>query len=186
MGKQIRFFATAIDYYMVLECVINNGWILINNCGDKVPLSQAKQLVQEYYEDKIKYLTFFATKEGFNIFKHFRADHTFMDMLCSEVIEISACSPLASNIHGIITLPNQYEHGRIWYEKQYYDNDSNIMTKNDELDKMYNLLVRMIKRKSVISADRSAYILPDAYRLYKEGRFIPCSGKNRIVFGNIM
>ena len=182
MGKQICFFATAKDYFMLFDHIINNGWYLVDDYGESISLEQAKQMVQNHYDNNGLFLQIFATSKNLAFVKNIGPHREFVDTLLSDVIEVIVCSPPPPNIRGLIILPNQYEHGRIWYERQYYDCDGKTVTKSAEVDKMYNSLVRKIRTKAVISKDKFAYILPDAYRLYKENRYIPCSGKHKIVF----
>ena len=182
MGKQICFFATPNDYFAIFDYVIEKEWFFINDYGVKIPYDTVKRMVQSHYNDKGFVLRFYLTKKGLNIVNNAGSNSRFVDALFSDVIEISICSPPPPNVRGLIVLPNQYEHGRFWYEKQYYDQNDNIITKSQELDKMYSSLVRRVRKNAIISKTKFAYILPDAYRKYKEGTFIPCSGRNTIEF----
>ena len=182
MGKQICFFATRNDYFTIFDFLLKNRWVLIDESGNSIPFERAKQMVTDHYNGEQRLFNLYITKYGLNIVKKVYPNITFVDSLFSDVIEITVCSPPPPNIEGLVILPNQYEHGRLWYEKRYYDENGNAIAKCDDLDKMYNSLTLMIKSQAIISTDKFAYILPDAYKLYKEGRFIPCSGKIKINF----
>ena len=176
MGRQICFFATAKDYFAIFDYFVEKKWFFIDIHGEKIPINMVKNMVQSHYESKGVALKIFATNDNLNLVTWTANHMKFVDTMFSDVLEIIICSPPARNIRGLTILPNQYEHGRIWYERQYYDRNGNIVIKSQEVDKMYNALVRRIRKNAVISKDKFAYILPEAYRLYKEGCFRPCSG----------
>ena len=182
MGRQICFFATPVDYFLILEHIVDIGWFFIDYNGEERSLTEIKQMIEDHYNYEGKRLSFFISSKTLKIVKDSFPNFSRIDEYCSEVIEISICSPPPPNIRGLITLPNQYESGRLWYTRQYYDYTGNTVLKSTEIDKMYNSLVRKIKKNSILSRDKFAYILPDAYRRYKEGIFIPCSGKISIIF----
>jgi len=77
-------------------------------------------------------------------------------------------------------LQNGYEHGRLWYEHSYYDKNGVVIRKPKELDDFYNKLKKYITKNYKLTADKFGYIGPVAYEKYKEGVFIPASGRNAI------
>lgn len=79
-------------------------------------------------------------------------------------------------------IENGYEHGRFWCPTSYYDNNGNTVYQNKEVIKEYNFLVRLIKKDAIISQDKAFYIMPDAYKKYKENTFIPRAGCYSIDF----
>lgn len=79
-------------------------------------------------------------------------------------------------------VPNGYEHGRLWFSPDYYDDNGQKMWKSDELSKIYSALVRRIRRTFKPSKAHYGYIGENAYQMYLEGKLIPCSGKNLIDF----
>lgn len=79
-------------------------------------------------------------------------------------------------------IKNGYEHGRLWYAPEYYDDSGEKIHKSKELDTLYNALNRYIRKNYRISKTKFGYIGPDAYQRYLEGKFIPCSGRNKIEF----
>lgn len=182
MGRQICFFATANDYFLLFDYIVESKWFFIDVAGNRISLDKVKETVQSHYNNNGFKLKFYITKNDFKIVKNVYSNHAFVDDLFSDVIEVSICSRPPRNIRGLEKLPNQYEHGRFWYEKQYYDQNGNIVTKSQDIDKMYQSLVRKVRKNAIISKTKFAYILPEAYIMYKEGTFKPCSGKNAIDF----
>ena len=79
-------------------------------------------------------------------------------------------------------IENGYEHGRLWFANSYYDEYGIKITKSDELKKFYSSMQRFIKKNWKLSNDKFGYIGIEAYRLYLQNQFIPCSGKSRIKF----
>lgn len=182
MGRQICFFATPKDYFLLFDYIVESKWFFIDVYGNSISLDRVKETVQSHYDDKGVFLKFYITKNGLEIVRDALNNTTFVNALYSDVIEIVICSPPPPNIRGLIKLPNQYEHGRFWYEKQYYDQSGNIITKSQDLDKMYQSIVRKVRKNAIISKNKFAYILPEAYKKYKKGWFIPCSGRYTIDF----
>lgn len=183
MGRQICFFATQNDYFLLFDYIVERNWFFIDDSGEKISLDRVKEMVQSHYGNQGFHLRFYITKNDFKIVRNvYNKKRIVVDELYSDAIEIIICSPPSPNVRGLVKLPNQYEHGRFWYEKQYYDQRGNLITKRQDLDKMYQSLAQKVRRISNISKTKFAYILPDAYRMYKEGNFIPCSGRNTIEF----
>lgn len=183
MGRQICFFATPNDYFLLFDYIDESKWFFIDESGNSISLDRVKEMVQSHYDNQGFYLRFYITKNDFKIVRNVYDNNRIrVDALYSDVIEIIICSPPARNIRGLIKLPNQYEHGRFWYERQYYDKNGNIITKSQDVDKMYQSIVRRVRKNAVISKSKFAYILPEAYKAYKEGNFKPCSGRNAIDF----
>ena len=187
MGRQICFFATPTDYFLLFDYIVESEWFFIDDSGNEISLDRVKETVQSHYDNQGFHLRFYITKKDFkivrNVYNNDGEKIICVDSLYSDVIEIIICSRPPSNIHGLVKLPNQYGHGRFWYERQYYDQIGNILTKRLDLDKMHQALVRKVRKNGINSKRKFAYyILPDAYRRYKEGTFIPCSGKISIDF----
>ena len=78
-------------------------------------------------------------------------------------------------------IENGYGHGRFWYSPIYYDEIGQKQVKNRELDRLFNRICGYIRKNFKLTADKFAYIGPDAYNEYIQGSFIPCSGRNRII-----
>lgn len=82
-------------------------------------------------------------------------------------------------------IKNGYEHGRIWYEPVIYTYENGIMLKYEkvkELTSLYLAFCRYIRKYGVISENKQYYILPNAYKEYLDGVFIPCNGAVHIRF----
>ena len=186
MGRQICFFATQNDYFVLFDYIVESEWVFMDDSGNTISLDRVKEMVQAHYDNQGFFLRFYITKNDFiierNVYNNDNKKRICVDALYSDVIEIIICSPPPPNIRGLVKLPNQYEHGRFWYERQYFDQYGNIVTKRHDLDKMYQSLARRVRKDAVISNNKFYYILPDAYRRYKEGAFIPCSGRINIGF----
>ena len=182
MGRQICFFATPNDYFLLFDYIVESKWLFLDDFGNTISLDRVKEMVQSHYDNQGFFLRFYITKNDLKIVRNVYSNRTLVDGLFSDVIEIIICSPPAPNIRGLVKLPNQYEHGRFWYEKKYFDQHGNIVTKSQELDKMFQSLSRRVRKNAVISNNKFAYILPEAYKAYKEGNFNPCSGRNAIDF----
>lgn len=186
MGRQICFFATQNDYFFLFDYIVESEWFFIDESGDTISLDRVKEMVQSHYDNQGFHLRFYITKNDFkivrNIYNNDGEKIIRVNELYSDVIEIIICSSPSSNIRGLVKSPNQYEHGRFGYERQYYDQIGNIIIKRPDLDKMHQTLVRKVRKNGINSKKKFAYILPDAYRRYKEGTFIPCSGRNTIEF----
>jgi hypothetical protein len=183
MGRQITFFATPTDYIPLIEHILKCGWYILNFEGKRVSLDEIKYVMQDSFDKGYVIYDYYATKEGSKIIINKYKVGDRVDSTFSEVIEISVCM-LQRYLNGKeLEEPNRYEHARFWYDRQYYDDKENIVVKSEELDKMFNSLVRQIKKNAKISKDNCHwYILPDAYRLYKKGKFIPCSAVSKIEF----
>lgn len=77
---------------------------------------------------------------------------------------------------------NGYEHGRLWFDNTYYDENGIKTAKREELTKLYNQMKRFATKNWKLSNDKFGYIGTDAYELYLKNRFRPCSGKFLIKF----
>lgn len=74
-----------------------------------------------------------------------------------------------------------FEHGRFWYSPEYFDDNGKKVSKSKELSKLFNSLSKFIREHFKQTKDKFAYIGTDAYEKYRDGDFIPCSGRNKIV-----
>lgn len=77
---------------------------------------------------------------------------------------------------------NGFEHGRIWYSHEYYDNNGKKNVKSEQLNSLFSYLQRYIKQNYKIAKNKFGYIGPDAYQKYRKGLFVPCSGRIIIEF----
>jgi len=66
---------------------------------------------------------------------------------------------------------NHVEHGRIWYQTQYYDAMGVIKKKHKRLIDQYNNYKKWILKNYRISKCRDFYIGEEAYKLYKSGEY---------------
>lgn len=79
-------------------------------------------------------------------------------------------------------IKNGFEHGRLWYAPDYYDDEGKKVNKTHELKSLYLSLEKYIKKQFRAAKDGFGYIGPSAYQMYLEGTFVPCSGKFKIKF----
>ena len=96
--------------------------------------------------------------------------------------ELAKCRENPTYIDNPNYIENAYKHGRFWYESFYYDDMGNKVYKTKELDKLYLMFQKHIRKNYILSEDKFAYIGLDAYQRYLSGNFVPCSGKNRVKF----
>lgn len=73
-----------------------------------------------------------------------------------------------------------FEHGRFWYSPEFFDDNGIEISKSKELSKLFNSLSKFIREHFKQTRDKFAYIGMDAYEKYRDGDFIPCSGRNKI------
>ena len=174
MGRQICFFATQNDYFLLFDYIVERKWFFIDDSGNRISLDRVKDMVQSHYDNQGFHLKFYITKNDFKIVRNvYDNDIIRVDPLYSDVIEIIICSPPSPSIRGLIKLPNQYEHGRFWYEKQYYDQNGIIITKSQDVDKMYQSIVRKIRKNAIISKKDLLIFFPKHTKHIKQGIFTP-------------
>ena len=195
MGRQIRFFATPTDYRELLESAFSKKCFVLDREAKKTSFECISNESQKrlYVVDPQLYI---ATEKS-NIIMY--SERGGINPIFSDVIEVANChlsydsflkrKEMLKSADNILSFcisddatQNRYEHGRLWYETSYYDNDDTLVRKNNDIEKVYSSLVREIRKKSKKSNNGSFYILPNAYKLYKNNMFIPCSGKFDIIF----
>ena len=110
------------------------------------------------------------TKEGFVVIDDSDEYHRLMNELMENPIYV--CNPNY--------VENGFEHGRLWYSASCFDSNESIKN-HKEVCGLYNSLSRYIRDHFKQTKDKFAYIGMDAYELYHQGRFIPCSGRNSII-----
>lgn len=154
---------------------------------------------------------FYITKQEFLPYYRTKTTEKSINELTFEVIEFSLCTPSPAKVidtssvdvrfskDGFVTIDNPdeyhrlmnelmenpiyvcnpnyvengFEHGRLWYSASCFD--------SKEVCELYNSLSRYIRKHFRQTKDKFAYIGIDAYERYRQGYFIPCSGRNRIV-----
>lgn len=176
MGRQIRFWAIQKDYEELSEILLQNDIIVLTRSGNRLEPSNKKFYTVFGTEQCV------LTKEGFYL--KYKPDNAF-DPWNSEVIEFIFCRPNKLKItdsNGCRIIRTCYEHGRLWYDPNFYDENFNKNPKCKELSSMYDTLKRYIKKNYKISKCKCGYIGPYAYDEYLKGNYISCSGKTRIEF----
>lgn len=180
MGKQIRFFAVSTDWQLIFENVFDKNLILMDRFGNKQSIEETVNIFAEFSKTHL-FQYYIATDKSRVV--QFQPS-LIIDSMKSDVIEIDAghLSRLVNPPEHLRDADNRYEHARFWYATSYYDDEGKIIQKINEIDKVYSSLARFVRKHSIKSQDGDFYILPDAYRLYKENKFIPCSGLYDIIF----
>ena len=220
MGKQICFFATAVDFHQLLDLIYNRGSYIIDQSGNKVSFEDAISNISEAYKTGRVLSHYYIVKDSWKIVYW---DSGHVNQLVSEAIELSICHRISEKtvdlwpvekyfqkggytvisnseesdkfhemyeeyMENPIYIPNPmyiengYEHGRLWYPTSFYDKSGKTVLQSKEVTKEYNALARAIKKISILSDDKFAYILPDALEGFKNNTFIPRSGKYTIKF----
>jgi len=179
MGRQVMFFATAIDYLYLYELISSKNCIILDEAGNKQS--------NDYFLNNEKLLDnwipphYIATEKS----KFVLYESQTINPLFSEVIELSycylsaSCSPKNTDFNSNLDFANgitnnSYQYGRIWYESSYYDSKGILRKKSEEIEQIYSFLARSIRKKSKKANNDSFYIMPDAYKLYKENKYFPC------------
>ena len=180
MGKQICFFAVSTDWQLIFEHVFNKNLILMDNYGNKQSFEETLNTFAQCPQKNLSHYYIAVDKSRVVQFQ----PSLIIDSMKSDVIEINAghLSRLINPPEHLLDADNRYEHARFWYATSYYDDEGKTIRKIDEIDKVYSSLVRFVRKHSIKSQDGYFYILPNAYRLYKENKFRPCSGLYDIVF----
>lgn len=169
------FFTAEKDLCELLEFVYANGGILIYEDGTEVEKSDWIHLPdEEYIEKKFRFYNWYIKLD--NSYMKFgyaeNIDRKSVDFFYSEVIKLSI--PKWSR-----TVKDGYVNGRIWYEYRYYDENGELKD-TKYLDSFYNKIKRYITKNYRISEDKYFYIAPEAYKLYKENKYVPlCNGGSR-------
>lgn len=148
MGRQVNFYMTEIDERVFLQEIIKNNQIILDEKGKILSLEEAIQ--------PSNYQLWIADKSGDLQF----STGGFINSSFSEAIEYSRCEKV-----------NDYalDHGRIWAEFRYYDDNANIVKKSLEFEKLYQTYAKWLKKNMKLSTNKSFYIGKDAYEQYKKG-----------------
>ena len=147
MGKQIRFFLAPDDELCFESEIRRNNYVLIDEMAN--PLSDGA--IADTTEQQL-YITYpdaqiILSKGG------------YVDAISSDVIQWSRCKAREDN-----TL----SEGRIWVEMRHWNEEQELVTKNDYLSRMYDVLVKYIKKNTKRSIDKPySYIGASAYASYK-------------------
>ena len=170
MGRQIRFFISNDELIQLCEIAISKGGFLVNSRNESLSLIATPQFFIVVENSKLFYW-----ENGKTI--PYRVGQV-IDRISSDVLVLSSCR----KVEYPNTDPNGYEHGRVWYETSFFDDDGNLIKKNKELDSIFNELNRYIRKNYIISTDKQWYMGPNTYEKYLEGKYIPYSGINPIEF----
>jgi len=146
MGRQILFFFSREDEIEFLTKVHEMGLIIMDEYKNK--------LFAEDIKTKNDF-AYFISYENSNIV----ITNDYINQIYSDIIKFTCCKSWKEKTLDI---------GRIWIEMRYYDSSDNLVKKDEILEKIYNQLVRWIKKNTRISTNKFCYIGKHAYKLYKE------------------
>ena len=79
-------------------------------------------------------------------------------------------------------IENGFDPGRLWFAPDYYNSKWKQVHKTKGLKRLYLPIERYIIKNFRLAKDNFGYIGPNAYQMYLNGDFVPCSGKCRIEF----
>lgn len=160
MGKQIRFFMTEIDEYNFLKTVSEHKHILLD--------SKSKHLTFEEALASKELMLFIALSDS----KIIVSKSGFIDQITAEVIEFARCKEWMEKV---------LDEGRLWVKIKYYDNSQQLCTKSRQVNEVYNIYVKWIKKNHRISKCKDYYVGPDAYQKYKNKGYIMKAGPKHFV-----
>ena len=164
MGKQIRFYITQPDADALIELICSKGGIFMSTSGEELTKDDLAQITNvEYIEEKYKdSCVYIKLPDSKLIFNHFTRIH--IDFMCSDVIQFVLPHPVKNKKDAFV-------EGRFWYETSYYDKNGELI-QNTMMKKMFDALVRYIRKNYLPSYNKSVYIGRDCYKKYKCGEYI--------------
>lgn len=169
MGKQICFFNTPKEYMNLVEIIKANDGILVDYENKEI-----NSVCNNYYVIKLKNSDLFYWDTKY--FMPYKSGH-YIDRTASDILVLNCCNASPTNDD-----PIGYEHGRLWYEPSFFDNEGKLVKKSKDLNSFYNLLKKHITNNYIISKNKHWYIGTEAYDLYLQGKFTPYSGITKIEF----
>ena len=206
MGKQICFFTTEEDTRDLIKIIRSVGGIIVNIknqeiktitdskafvrlkssimlydiVGEEQLINQNKSEVIEFSLCARQHLQIIDTSSVDNHFK--KGQFLIIDNPEEFRMQMDKLMQNPVYIKNPNYITNGFEHGRFWYNPEYYDVEGNKVIKSSELNSLFGFLQKYIKQHYKLSKDKFGYIGFNAFQKYLEGVFIPCSGKNKINF----
>ena len=152
MGRQIRFFMGPQDEAKFLKFVRANG--------DRIVRTKTKDGKVDFISGELldTDLTVLIVSDSSRIVID---EYGFIDLSRSDVIEFSRCSKVKDG--------RMEEYGRLWFETEYWDDQQQLIRKEEWLKKRFELYRKWIKKNFRISKDKDFYIGEEAYQLYLNG-----------------
>ena len=169
MGRQIMFYADAVDMEHLIRFIQQCNGIIINEDGSVLDDDDLSHILEpEYLESKFPYVDLWIKLENSLISYDYypKSNRTSLKLFESEAIQFSRPSSRKNE-------KNLFSWGRFWYAPKSYDADGRILVKNPDLNILYNALKRYIRKNYRISRDKLTYIAPHCYELYKRGEYLP-------------
>lgn len=168
MGRQFMFYANQIDVDNLIQVVQKYNGIIINEDGSILDPDDLSHILEyEYLKQKFSYVGLYIKLENSLIeYNHHPSIHrTCLKMFESEVIQFSLPCPRKNE--------KSFSWGRLWYAPKAYDTDGNILVKTNDLNILYNNIKLYVRKNYCLSQNKSSYIAPNCYELYKKGEYIP-------------
>jgi hypothetical protein len=164
VGRQIRFYITQPDADALIELIRSKGGIFMSTSGEELTKDDLAQITNvEYIRDKYKdSCIYIKLPDSKLIFDHFA--RIYVDSMRSDVIQFLLPHPVKNK-------KDTFAEGRFWYETSYY-NENGELVQNTLMKKMFDALVRYIRKNYIPSYDKSEYIGRDCYEKYKCGEYI--------------
>lgn len=183
MGRQINFFATFVDMEPLISKLYDKGIVIIDEYGREAGRQEAPLLFKQASKQNSIYIT----KDYFyKAYFPFGSEGLLkIDVKKSEVIEFFSSCPKTDINNTPDCIDYSYYPGRFWYSRDYLDAEQMVIrykTNDAELGKIYDMIVRYIRKNFKYSRKWTYYIGPDAYQKMQNGLFIPYSGQYRIDF----
>lgn len=158
MGRQVMFYVSQKDANDLIRVIQENGGIIIHESGKELDENDLLHFTDySYLHNKYYYVSCYIKVQDSEIKYDY---YERINRLClnddkSEVINVwMHCK---SN-----EVPNGIEWARFWHNPN-----------NKKLDKVYNAAKKHIRKNFHICKDKSYYLGPDFYELYKQGKCIP-------------
>ena len=183
MGRQINFFATFADMEPLISKLYEKDIVVINEYGRIIGRQEAPELFNKATKQDSIYITRDYFHKAYIPFGPEKIP--IIDVMKSEVIEFFSSYPKTDINATPDCIDYSYYPGRFWYSRDYLDIEQMIIrykTNDAELGKIYDMIVRYIRKNFKYSSKWQYYIGSDAYQKMQNGLFIPYSGKYRIDF----
>jgi hypothetical protein len=161
VGKQVRFFMSKEDERKFFKVVLEYNSLILDKNAVSLSIEDAQALKDSLFIS--------LPNESINIMKTANA---YIDAIAANVIQISKCMVIQNEV---------LRNGRIWAEFRYYDRNQELITKSKQFSDIYKSFEKWIKNNYQLSKCKDFYIGIDAYKEYKEKKYVLMSGPKYLV-----